>query len=130
VSQLLVTGGTGTLGRVIVHELTATSRSVRVLSRRPRTNDTSGADWVVGDLRSGLGVDDSVAGIDTIVHCASGRGDAVSAKNLVRAGTGMTGSRASEVSARVIRVWNCVVRKIVYGSPQSSMTRSAARFDR
>ena len=84
-SQLLVTGGTGTLGRVIVDEFAATSQPVRVLSRRPRTNDTSGADWVVGDLRSGLGVDDSVAGIDTIIHCASGRGDAVSAKNLVRA---------------------------------------------
>jgi uncharacterized protein YbjT (DUF2867 family) len=87
VDQILVTGGTGTLGRIIVDELVATSHSVRVLSRRARSNDTVSADWVVGDLRKGLGVDDAVAGIGTIIHCASGRGDVASTKNLVHAAT-------------------------------------------
>jgi len=32
---ILVTGGTGTLGRIVVQRLTAQGRDVRVLSRRP-----------------------------------------------------------------------------------------------
>jgi uncharacterized protein YbjT (DUF2867 family) len=82
--QILVTGGTGTLGRVIVRDLLASSSSVRVLSRQAGPADAV-VSWAVGDLRTGVGIDDAVAGIDTIIHCASRRGDVESAKHLLNA---------------------------------------------
>lgn len=69
---LLVTGGTGTLGRPLVDLLTRAGRPVRVLSRRPRAA-TGGApvEWVVGNLATGAGVERAVGGADVIVHCAT-----------------------------------------------------------
>jgi uncharacterized protein YbjT (DUF2867 family) len=84
--QILVTGGTGTLGRVIVRNLLATSASVRVLSRQSKPADAESS-WAVGDLRSGDGIDEAVIGIDTIIHCASRRGDVDSAQHLLDAAT-------------------------------------------
>ncbi|MGB8196053.1 MAG: NAD(P)H-binding protein [Acidimicrobiales bacterium] len=82
--QILVTGGTGTLGRVIVRDLLAHHASVRVLSRQAKPVGAE-AEWAVGDLRSGVGIDDAVMGIDTIIHCASRRGDVASAQHLLDA---------------------------------------------
>ena len=65
--NVLVTGGTGALGRALVPQLREAGHVVRVLSRRAR-NDP---DAVVGDLVSGAGLETAVAGIDTIVHAAS-----------------------------------------------------------
>lgn len=62
---VLVTGGTGTLGRHLLPLLRAGAHEVRVLSRRPVT------DGVVGDLRTGAGLDEAVAGVDTVVHAAT-----------------------------------------------------------
>ncbi|GAA3563217.1 NAD(P)H-binding protein [Amycolatopsis ultiminotia] len=67
--RILVTGGTGQLGRVVVQRLVAAGEQVRALSRRPRSG--AGAQWTVGDLRSGRGLDVAVAGVDVIVHCAT-----------------------------------------------------------
>ena len=36
-AQILVTGGTGTLGRLVVARLRAAGSTVRILSRRPGT---------------------------------------------------------------------------------------------
>jgi uncharacterized protein YbjT (DUF2867 family) len=85
VSAILVTGGTGTLGRVVVDDLLAESQSVTVLSRRPAPATASATRWAVGDLRSGDGIDAAVAGNETIIHCASQRGDVGSARRLVEA---------------------------------------------
>lgn len=69
---ILVTGGTGTLGRALVHTLLDAGRPVRVLSRRPRTPAVPDAvEWVVGDLLTGHGLPESLAGVRTVVHCAS-----------------------------------------------------------
>jgi uncharacterized protein YbjT (DUF2867 family) len=84
-SPVLVTGGTGTLGRLVVRRLTDAGRSVRVLSRRDRAAG-DGTLPVTGDLLTGEGVAGAVAGVDVIVHCASGnKGDAEATRNLVRA---------------------------------------------
>ena len=83
--QFLVTGGTGTLGRVVVEDLISKSESVRVLSRRAAPSSATAPSWAVGDLRSGDGIDAAVAGIDTIIHCASKRGDVDAARNLLEA---------------------------------------------
>lgn len=84
-SAVLVTGGTGTLGREVVTLLRAAGREVRVLSRR-RGEADDGVEVVTGDLASGDGVDAAVAGAQIIVHCAgSSAGDDDKARTLVRA---------------------------------------------
>lgn len=82
---ILVTGGTGTLGAHVVPRLLERSCRVRVLSRTARAGDV-GVESVVGDLARNTGLDEAVAGVDVIVHCASAtRGDADAARNLVKA---------------------------------------------
>ena len=82
---VLVTGGTGTLGRHVVPRLQAAGRSVRVLTRR-HTPDHDGIHYVTGDLHTGEGIDAAVEGVSAIMHCAGdGRGDATMTQNLVRA---------------------------------------------
>jgi uncharacterized protein YbjT (DUF2867 family) len=84
-SPLLVTGGTGTLGRLVVPLLRDAGGPVRVLSRHPH-DAGGGIEYLVGDLATGEGVDGAVAGVETVVHCAgSSKGDDVKARNLVRA---------------------------------------------
>jgi uncharacterized protein YbjT (DUF2867 family) len=83
--HLLVTGGTGTLGRLVVPRLRDAGSEVRVLSRRSREAE-EGIAFVTGDLATGTGIDDAVAGAETIVHCAgSAKGDEDKTLNLVRA---------------------------------------------
>jgi uncharacterized protein YbjT (DUF2867 family) len=90
-SPILVTGGTGTLGRLVVPLLRDAGCKVRVLSRH-RHEPREGVEFVTGDLTTGQGIDAAVAGIDTILHCAgSAKGDADKARTLVRAA-----SRAGE----------------------------------
>ncbi|HET9006123.1 MAG TPA: NAD-dependent epimerase/dehydratase family protein, partial [Actinomycetes bacterium] len=67
-SPFLVTGGTGTLGRLVVPRLRDAGAEVRVLSRRPH-EPADGVEFAVGDLATGEGLDAAVDGIGTIVHC-------------------------------------------------------------
>jgi deazaflavin-dependent oxidoreductase (nitroreductase family) len=85
-APILVTGGTGTLGRQVVPRLRDAGREVRVLSRGNRQDGTDGIELVAGDLSSGDGVEAAVDGTEVIVHLAgTTRGDEVKAANLVRA---------------------------------------------
>ncbi|NUU17117.1 NAD(P)H-binding protein [Cellulomonas humilata] len=69
---VLVTGGTGTLGRALVHTLLDAGRPVRVLSRRDRSPAAPAAvEWVVGDLLTGVGLRPALDGVTAVVHCAS-----------------------------------------------------------
>jgi uncharacterized protein YbjT (DUF2867 family) len=82
---ILVTGGTGTLGRLVVARLRDAGCEVRVLSRRSG-EDREGVEFVTGDLATGEGIEAAVEGAATIVHCAGSRsGDEDKAVNLVRA---------------------------------------------
>jgi len=84
-SDILVTGGTGTLGRLVVGRLQDTGGKVRVLSRRGREAG-EGIEYVTGDLATGEGIDAAVDGAGIIVHCAgSNKGDDDKARHLVRA---------------------------------------------
>ena len=84
-SHILVTGGTGTLGRLVVPLLRQAGCDVRVLSRRPH-EPVDGIEYVTGDLTSGEGIAEAVAGVRTVVHCAgSPKGDDAKARTLVRA---------------------------------------------
>ncbi|MFF0249479.1 SDR family oxidoreductase [Streptosporangium sandarakinum] len=87
-SPILVTGGTGTLGRLVVPLLRNAGRDVRVLSRRDH-EPTDGIEYVGGDVSTGEGLDAALKGVETIVHCAgSAKGDEVKARNLARAAAG------------------------------------------
>ena len=64
-SEVLVTGGTGALGRRIVERFEGAGVGSRVFSR-------SGSPGTYkGDLITGEGLEQAVSGVDTIVHCAS-----------------------------------------------------------
>ncbi|QIS19050.1 SDR family oxidoreductase [Nocardia terpenica] len=81
-STVLVTGGTGALGRRIVERLRVRGHDVRVLSRR------EGAGTHVGDLATGEGVRLAAAGAELIVHAASdfrrvGKPDFAQTRNLL-----------------------------------------------
>ncbi len=79
-ASVLVTGGTGTLGRALVDRLRAAGTEPMVLSRR------SGPGRIVGDLRSGAGVTVAVRQADVIVHAAtSSRGDSDLTRTLLEA---------------------------------------------
>lgn len=64
-SKVLVTGGTGVLGRRVVDRLRGAGREVRVLSRSGHPGT------IRGDLLTGTGLDEAVDGVGAIVHCAS-----------------------------------------------------------
>jgi uncharacterized protein YbjT (DUF2867 family) len=82
---ILVTGGTGTLGRLVVLRLLDAGCDVRVLSRRTR-EPRAGVELATGDLATGEGIDAAVEGAEIIVHCAGGpRGDGDKARHLVQA---------------------------------------------
>jgi uncharacterized protein YbjT (DUF2867 family) len=66
-SEVLVTGGSGLLGRAVVTRLAAAGHSVRVLTR----SGSAAPHAVPGDLHTGAGLDTAVAGVTAIVHCAS-----------------------------------------------------------
>lgn len=67
----LVTGGTGTLGRLVVPLLLAQGHEVRVLSRRPAPRVPSSASAHQGDILTGAGIDAAVDGCDVVIHAAS-----------------------------------------------------------
>jgi uncharacterized protein YbjT (DUF2867 family) len=87
-SLILVTGGTGTLGRRVVARLLDSGCQLRVLSRRPHPGG-DGAEYVTGDLEKNQGIAAAVAGATVIVHCAGrSKGDEKTTANLVRAAAG------------------------------------------
>lgn len=84
-APLLVTGGTGTLGRLLVPLLRDAGRDVRVLSRRGG-EPGPGVEHVTGDLLTGGGAAAAVAGAEVVVHLAGGpKGDDRATANLAAA---------------------------------------------
>src|SRR3989442_2211528 len=65
--NVLVTGGTGSLGRGLVVALRSAGHRARVMSRRPGT----GADWLQGNLATGKGLDAAVADMEAVVHAGT-----------------------------------------------------------
>jgi uncharacterized protein YbjT (DUF2867 family) len=79
-TTILVTGGTGTLGRLVTERLRSDGHEVRVLSRHTQP-------YAVDLREGGPGLDAAVEGVDTIVHCASSPrgGDEQAASRLIAA---------------------------------------------
>jgi uncharacterized protein YbjT (DUF2867 family) len=84
---VLVTGGTGTLGTLVVSRLRDAGSKVRVLSRGRHPRDPlPGVEYVNADLSTGGALAAALDGIETVVHLAgSATGDAEKARHLVQA---------------------------------------------
>ncbi len=84
-TPILVTGGTGTLGRLVVPRLRDAGHDVRVLSRA-RPEHADGVEFMTGDLATGEGVAAAVTGVETVLHLAgTARGDEAKMRHLTRA---------------------------------------------
>jgi uncharacterized protein YbjT (DUF2867 family) len=84
VTPILVTGGTGTLGRLVVARLRDAGQAVRVLTRGASQNEAN--ELVTGDLATGEGAAAAVKGVEIVVHLAgTAKGDGDKARHLVRA---------------------------------------------
>ena len=96
--SVLVTGGTGTLGRLVVPRLRDAGREVRVLSRHGQDPEP-GIEFVTGDLAAGDGIEAAIEGVDIIVHCAgSTKGDEAKARHLVDAASGAGARHLASIS--------------------------------
>jgi uncharacterized protein YbjT (DUF2867 family) len=70
--KILLTGGTGGLGRELVRAAEAAGHTVRVASRGAAPAELpAGREWARMDLESGAGVREALAGIDSVIHAAS-----------------------------------------------------------
>ena len=83
--KVLVTGGTGVLGREVASRLRERGAEVVVLSRR------SGEGRLRGNLETGEGIAEALVGVDVVAHCARGadwshpQRDVVQTRNLLAA---------------------------------------------
>jgi nucleoside-diphosphate-sugar epimerase len=72
--RTFVTGGSGMLGRRLIHELVASGRVVRALARSDTASQTveaAGAEAVEGDLQDLAAVCEGVRGCAEVIHCAA-----------------------------------------------------------
>jgi uncharacterized protein YbjT (DUF2867 family) len=67
--RILITGGTGHLGRAITAGLKRDGHRVRILARRP--GDDQSVEWVQGDLGAGIDLTAALAGVDAVIHAAT-----------------------------------------------------------
>lgn len=93
---VLITGGTGRLGRHAVAALRSRKADLRILSRSP------GQDHVVADLATGEGLAAALDGVDTVLHLATSRSkDIEQTKRLLDA---MAGHRAHLIFISIVGV--------------------------
>jgi uncharacterized protein YbjT (DUF2867 family) len=102
--NVLVTGGTGVLGRHVVRLLRASGHRARIFSRHPKGHD----DAVQGDLITGAGLAKAVVGMDAIIHAAS-----ATTKVTKLQATDVTGTRRLLAMAREAGVQRVVYVSIV-----------------
>ena len=88
-TTVLVTGGTGNLGRHVVRQLLDARHDVRIASRRPApAGGNPAVTWATVDYRTRAGLTAALAGVDVVVHCASGsaKGEAETITALLSSG--------------------------------------------
>lgn len=102
--NILVTGGTGALGRPLVTLLRDSGHRARIFTRNPEGHD----DAVQGDLTTGAGLEKAVVGMDAVIHAAS----ATTQPTKLRS-TDVVGTRRLLAMAREARVRHVVYISIV-----------------
>jgi uncharacterized protein YbjT (DUF2867 family) len=68
-TPVLVTGGTGHLGRDLVDRLVRNGHRVRVFARSP--GRATNVEWAIGDLATGEGLRPALQDVDTVIHAAT-----------------------------------------------------------
>lgn len=79
--NVLVAGGTGTVGRHVVRILRESGHRARIFSRHPRGH----VDAVQGDLRTGAGLDRAMQGMDAVIHAATGARQSLTSRSDIKA---------------------------------------------
>jgi len=103
--NVLVTGGTGTLGREVVRALDAAGHRAVTMSRKPAPNAGAAPRWATANIVSGEGLAAAVADMDVIIHAASDpRGDPAADEE---------GTKRLAAAARAARVPNLIYISIV-----------------
>lgn len=70
--RVLLTGGTGMLGRELVPRLQAAGYLVRLMSRRaPRPGQDEGLEWARASLEKGTGLAQAMDGANAVIHAAT-----------------------------------------------------------
>jgi uncharacterized protein YbjT (DUF2867 family) len=103
--NVLVTGGTGTLGREVVRAVEAAGHRAVTMSRRPAPDAATAPRWATADIVTGEGLAAAVADVDVVIHAASDpRGDPAADE---------AGTRRLAAAARAARVRHLVFVSIV-----------------
>jgi uncharacterized protein YbjT (DUF2867 family) len=68
--RVLVTGGTGVLGREVVSRLLEKGHIVRIMSRSPQRGTTN-VEWAQAQMLTGEGLSEALQSVDVVVHAAS-----------------------------------------------------------
>jgi uncharacterized protein YbjT (DUF2867 family) len=95
---ILVTGGTGTLGREVVAQLRGAGADPLVLSRRP------GPGRLVGDLDTGAGLVEALRGVPVVVHAATRAGHDVAGTGRLVAAARAAGAEPHLVLVSIVGV--------------------------
>ena len=85
-ATVLVTGGTGGLGRDVAARLAPAGHQPRIFTRQIPAEGyakVAGAEVARGDLVTGAGLDAALDGVDAIIHCASDPRDPAFAADVV-----------------------------------------------
>lgn len=70
--KVLITGGTGALGRLVAREAARVGHGVRIMSRGERASSVpDGFEWARADIATVVGVPEALAGVDAVIHSAS-----------------------------------------------------------
>jgi len=126
VKNVLVTGGTGSLGSQLVPLLVKAGLDVRILSRRRAPAVPAGARAVLGDLARGDSLREALTSIDVIAHLASDTGGLPSyakAKRTDVEGTGrlLEAARRAGVQPHVVYISIVGIDKIPFGYYQGKL---------
>jgi uncharacterized protein YbjT (DUF2867 family) len=70
-ATVLVTGGTGNLGRVVVRKVVERRDQPVILTRNAHSEVPAGARLLIGDLAMQSDLDAATRSVDSIIHCAS-----------------------------------------------------------
>lgn len=109
--RLLITGGTGFLGRHVSTAAAARGHDVSVLRRGASGTPDPAATTIEHDLRQAKGLDGKIAGHDCVVHCAAslGGGTAEQQADTIDATGNLLGAMESAGLSRIIGVGSYAV---------------------
>ena len=112
--MVLVTGGTGTLGRAVVSHMRQRGWAVKVVSRRvpPQSGREAGVEYVAADLGERV-EPDLLSGVTTIVHCAAetAGGKEAHVRNTVGATRNLLEAAARAETRRFVHISSIAVLK-------------------